>query len=398
MDPGPEVEAVTVTETHVQYNVTNAREDDPLELALPESMTAGSGVEVDALTVTMSRDLPSFEIHVRTYTERPENVSLVTGADDLPLYLELDVDRGLGRYIDEATVDLSLAKDDLDARQSAPENVALYRYHDEAWERLETRQVNERDGRYVLRATSPGASYFALGIQQPVASVSNVTAERDVALGDTAPVTATVSNVGSADGTVVVDLTVDGDVVASRSLSLESGANTTVTFDHRYESPGTYAVEIGGQRVDTVVREAKADVSLMQVTADARTVGPGENVTLIATFTNWGAFDGTATVTYGIADGATRTQTVSVASGETKVVTLDQRLASPGAYTLFVNDLVVDVTVEEGSSKLDTPAVDADESVEPDSEERSTGVPYGVLPFVLGGVLVLGVGLWMMRR
>ncbi|WP_411966180.1 PGF-pre-PGF domain-containing protein [Haloferax sp. YSMS24] len=360
-------------------------------------MSAGSGVDIDTLTLTMSRDLPAFAVDVKTFTEKPGNVTTVTEANEMPLYLEIDVNRGLSRYLDGATVDLTVGKSDLDARQTAPENVALYRYHEENWERLETRLVQENDGRYVLRAESPGTSYFALGIRQPVASVSNVTTESKVLVGEPTTITATVTNTGFVDGPVSVDLRIDGDVVSNQSLTLQSGENATVTFEHEFETPGTFPVMVGDESVETTVGEQFADVRLVDVKTDARTIGPGENVTLIATITNRGTIDGSLPVTYGIADGDTETQTVTVASGQTRVVTLEQQLSSPGEYSLVVNGQVVSVTVEAGSSKLSTPDPD---SANNGASQNGWGIEgVGVLPFVLAGVAVLvGVGLLMKRR
>jgi hypothetical protein len=52
-----------------------------------------------------------------------------------------------------------------------------------------------------------------------------------------------------------VDLVVNETSVDSQNISLGVGENTTVTFKHKEETPGTYTVKVGGQEATYTVKE-----------------------------------------------------------------------------------------------------------------------------------------------
>jgi len=64
-------------------------------------------------------------------------------------------------------------------------------------------------------------------------------------------VTATVENVGTGVGTHAVELTVDGEVVATETVTLAAGESTTVEFDRAFDA-GDHEVAIGSATVGTV--------------------------------------------------------------------------------------------------------------------------------------------------
>ena len=338
-----------MTASHVRYDVTDAEGGESLEFAVPSSVTDDAGVERGTVSVTVARDT-SYSLDVTSFTERPSGIGPVDSADDVPLYLDVTGDEAMNDSLDSVSVELTLSKAAIDAQGTTADNVAVYRYHDGSWDRLGS-SVDEHEGAYLLQATAPGTSYFALGIRHPVASVSNVTAASDVTVGEQTTMTADVTNTGHADGTVTVSMRVDGEPVSNRSVSLAAGETKAVTFDHRYETAGAYTVELGTERVDVTVTDVNR-VQLTDVAADATTIGPGENVTLIATLQNTGDVDAETTVRFGMANGETVTRTVTVPAGQREVVMVQQQLDSPGSYTLAVNDQPIDVTVKEGASKF----------------------------------------------
>jgi hypothetical protein len=68
-------------------------------------------------------------------------------------------------------------------------------------------------------------------------------------------VTATVENVGSADGTFTAELHVGGTVVETRDVVVPAGEERTVTFTRRFARLGTYRVGISGDEAGDVVIE-----------------------------------------------------------------------------------------------------------------------------------------------
>ncbi|WP_225316435.1 MULTISPECIES: PGF-pre-PGF domain-containing protein [Haloferax] len=355
-------------------------------------MAGESGTEIREITVTLSRSTRSFSMDVRGFTEKPRDVEEVDSVDDTVLYLEIEGDETMDEYLEEATVVFTLSKSDLDARGTSPENVALYRYHNGTWEQLETSLLRENDGRYVMEATTPGTSYFAVGIRQPVLSVSDISTDTNVVVDETTSLSADVTNTGRADGNVTVDLTVDGDVVSNQTVAVASGESQTVTFDYRFDTAGTYVVTIGESSTEVVVGEPNPTLSLADLKADATTIGPGESVTLIATVTNTGDQEGTYTLTFEAFDSVVETRTVSVSGGQTEVVTFEQTIDSPGEYTLTVNGEAITVNVEEGKSKFGTTVP---ERTGQDDPTESSGLNYGLLAimWVLVVIVIAAVGI-----
>lgn len=76
--------------------------------------------------------------------------------------------------------------------------------------------------------------------------LSNLTVKPlQAAPGEDIRVQAEVSNVSEERSTAVISLSIDGEVEATRTLTLESGATETVTFVVTRDTPGTYEVAIG---------------------------------------------------------------------------------------------------------------------------------------------------------
>jgi hypothetical protein len=73
--------------------------------------------------------------------------------------------------------------------------------------------------------------------------------------GETAIVTAEVSNIGGSEGTYTAVLTVDGATVETKDVTLAPSATETVTFSLVKDTPGTYQVGIGGLTSSLTVQE-----------------------------------------------------------------------------------------------------------------------------------------------
>ncbi len=77
----------------------------------------------------------------------------------------------------------------------------------------------------------------------------------EVKAGKNTTISANVENAGNAAGEYNAELSVNGSVVDSQDVSLGIGNNTTVTFEHSEENPGTYNVTIGEQTGSYTVKE-----------------------------------------------------------------------------------------------------------------------------------------------
>lgn len=90
-------------------------------------------------------------------------------------------------------------------------------------------------------------------------------------------VTATITNTGDDQLTTNIGLATRGQVVDSQEVSLFPGSSQQVSFEHSYESPGTYAMQIGPLNESGVMKQVALRDSTVEVVAEGElTDGSGE--------------------------------------------------------------------------------------------------------------------------
>lgn len=67
-----------------------------------------------------------------------------------------------------------------------------------------------------------------------------------IKVGEEATVTVNLKNRGEAGGTYSLSLSIDGEVIETRDVTLAGGGTKPVTFSISQDLPGTYSIEIGG--------------------------------------------------------------------------------------------------------------------------------------------------------
>jgi PGF-pre-PGF domain-containing protein len=164
----------------------------------------------------------------------------------------------------------------LDANGIDPAEVRMLRYGTNGWTVIDTEQQVGTTGRAHFVADSPGLSTFAVGVRTSRFVTSDVTVSPEtIRVGETATVTAEVSNRGAIAGRMTVTLRRNGSAVGNRTVSLDAGANTTVRFDVSPDTPGTYTVAVDGTAGGTLTVDSP--------TTPTRTEEPPETPTLTAT-------------------------------------------------------------------------------------------------------------------
>lgn len=192
------------------------------------SITVNPVTTPPAPPVSQTSDLGYFEI---THTVTNENVS-------------------------GATYEFVVSKQQLEARGLAPGDVALYRYEDNGWRELDTRMIGETNTTVRYEAESPGLSLYAISKQNAAKANIQVTdatlSATEVQVGDTVEVTAVIENKGSAAGEFTAELDIDGTTVASQTVELGAGEQTTITFTTSFEEAEDYTVSVSGTVAGTV--------------------------------------------------------------------------------------------------------------------------------------------------
>ena len=95
--------------------------------------------------------------------------------------------------------------------------------------------------------TPGGAAFLITGL---------TVSDAKVAPGETVTLTATVVNAGDKTGNYLVELLVDGKVVATRQVAaLTPGSRDIVQFDFVQEAPANYKIQIGEETTSIIVSE-----------------------------------------------------------------------------------------------------------------------------------------------
>lgn len=159
--------------------------------------------------------------------------------------------------VDAAT--FRLAVDDAlleDAAVDDAGDLSFYRQSDGEWSEVPLSVVAEREDGVVVEGTTEGFSTFVLAAERAAIGVSEASVSpATVGVNDSATVTATVTNDGGGAGERTVAVTVDGEVVAEHSVSLDAGESATVTASVA-PGPGEHAVAVDGVDAGTLVVEA----------------------------------------------------------------------------------------------------------------------------------------------
>jgi hypothetical protein len=198
----------------------------------------------DAMTVDVARTAPT--------AAGPVPSAAVDALGAVRIDASADVDAATFRLVvDDAFLE--------DAAVGDTDDLTLYRQSGGEWSEVPLSVVAEREGGVVVEGTSPGFSTFVLAAERAAIGVTEASVSPSaVGANDSATVTATVTNDGGAAGERTVAVTVDREVVAERSISLDAGESTTVTASVA-PGPGEYAIAVDGVDAGTLVVDVGDD-------------------------------------------------------------------------------------------------------------------------------------------
>ncbi len=104
-----------------------------------------------------------------------------------------------------------------------------------------------------------GVGYQSVTVAGPQVEVSSATIDdATITAGETADVRATVRNPSDRRIERTLELSVDGIVVDTRTVSIPANGERAVTFQRSFDEPGTYAIEVSGVDAGTVTVEERA--------------------------------------------------------------------------------------------------------------------------------------------
>ncbi|WP_134670890.1 PKD domain-containing protein [Halorussus marinus] len=377
---GGSVSVLTETEARgpnaTAVDVRNARGDETVTADLPATDAADqTGLRFRAVEIDLATDDPHFVVET------------ARGADG---GAELPADEAFGslavgaKYLDAASVErvvyvATVARDRLDAAGVGPDDLAAYQRRDGEWSALDA-TVTDRGERVRVRATADAIGALAVGADRPYAVTEATLAAESVAASDSIAVNATVRNERADSRTFAVDLTADGEPVATETVAVPGGETAAVAFE-RSLAPGTHEVAVAGEPVGTVsVADPVADIAVADLSANASRIDAGDRVAITASVENRGAKDGQRELALGLFGEAVATETVAVPAGERRSVTFVREIGAAGDYTASAGGETVEIAVVETGP-------DATDSSAPDASIPGLGAS-GALIALVGALLV----------
>lgn len=195
----------------------------------------GGGSPADPEFSVTEAGLSSSEIAVGEDVDVTAKIEETSGDRGGQFTAELVVD---GEVVDEQTVTVF---------GGGSEDVTFTRSFDEAGE-YEIEVSDATAGTLTVSESGPGESGDEASFEVTDASLSDTELE----VGDDLDVTATVENTGDESGTFTAELTVDGQVVDEKSVTLNGSESTDVTFTHPFNEAGEFDIGVSGTGVGTV--------------------------------------------------------------------------------------------------------------------------------------------------
>jgi PGF-CTERM protein len=170
--------------------------------------------------------------------------------------------------------------------------------------------------------------------------------------GERLAATAVVENDGGRTGEFVIPMTVDGERVAARQVTLDPGERATETLATVFDRPGSYQVGVGGTARLVEVREP-AEPTVTDVRVDPASPTAGDPVRLIATVSNDADRPAEGSIAFRVDGDRAALRSVALDSGYAATVTANATLPS-GEVRVSAGDTARTVDVAR-ASEVDTP-------------------------------------------
>jgi PGF-pre-PGF domain-containing protein len=234
------------------WTIDQIYENQLIVLNIEENETEGgtdSAVWVDQLNITSTADAEDVDIAI-TLSELPSAGTPENSHNETNfLYIDVATTNLPNAETTPGTFTFRVSEQQLNETGIEPEEVSMYRYHDETWDSIDV--TYSGDGRF--NADTPGFSWFVISGPGPnMSTTAQSLNTTEVAAGGAAELDVTVENTGTLAGTTTLNLTVDSEPVANRTVTVESNESVTETFAIRFESAGSREIAINGESVGTV--------------------------------------------------------------------------------------------------------------------------------------------------
>jgi PGF-CTERM protein len=246
--PAVQTEIVSKSGDGFRAKITNARRGSA-GVASPQGGVAVGDLMVEKLAVRPTS--PTAE--ARFFVDASVSKSPAAGTNPLGVtqlgYLSLETTYIKAAKIDSVRVQFSVPT----SVTAAPGTVSMYRWTGSRWTPVDTKVVRKGGNAHVLSAQASGTGPFAFGVPAAQVSVTDASVgSQSVTAGESVSVSASVENTGGATGTQMLTLTVDGETVKTKQVSVPGGKTKTVTFGVTLDEPGKHEIAVSGVSTGSV--------------------------------------------------------------------------------------------------------------------------------------------------
>jgi hypothetical protein len=152
----------------------------------------------------------------------------------------------------------------------------------------------------------------------------------------------TVTNTGDLEGTYTAELTINGSIVDSQTVTLAGGAEATLIFNTTHNNAGICSIAIGSQSGTFVVREAPASpaefiISNLEIARPV--VYPDDTVVITVLVNNTGGQEGIHQLVLQIDGQTIETREIILADSASLQVKFMTSRSSPGTYSVEIDGL-----------------------------------------------------------
>lgn len=264
-------EEITVQENRTSVNSTtrNVQAGDEVSVDIPEPSDPQE-YHMEQVNLTASVDAAEVRINTTTSTEplpdTPDGEFEFNGTTQLGY---LDAESNLdNEEIEEVKFTFRISEERIEALESGPEDVALYRFNEETgeWESYETEFIERRGGNLVFQTFADTFSDWTAAAQTPEMSITDTEVDVDVAtINEDINIQVFVTNTGGADGSYEAELITNDEVVDREDATVPSNATVIINFIRTFDQPGEYEIRVN----DVPVGQLEISEEDEEVTVDS---------------------------------------------------------------------------------------------------------------------------------
>jgi PGF-pre-PGF domain-containing protein len=138
-------------------------------------------------------------------TAKPDSLPASIPKPDVPVYElhKISVYHATSDDINKAKIEFTVPQSYLDSQKRTYRDVQLMRFHNNAWEKLPTEYIGEKDSGHLYRATTAGFSYFATVLVKDATTIPVTTAPTSAILQQVSATPAAISTQHTVAPTIV---------------------------------------------------------------------------------------------------------------------------------------------------------------------------------------------------